>query len=73
MVSESGFPNDDVVRQAGLGFVVDSGDMRGMAQRVEDASRATWDRATAVRYIMEHHTWDTRVEVYEQLFRQHSL
>src|SRR5688572_4090818 len=73
VVSESGFPNDDVVRQAGLGFVVDSGDLAGMAQRVEDASRATWDRATAVRYMMEHHTWDRRVDVYERLFRQHSL
>ena len=73
VVSESGFPNDDVVRQAGLGFVVDSGDLAGMAQRVEDASRATWDRASAVRFIMEHHTWDTRVDVYERLFRQHSL
>ena len=45
VVSESGFPNDDVVRQAGLGFVVNSGDLVGMAQRVEEASRATWDRA----------------------------
>ena len=73
VVSESGFPNDDVVRQSGLGFVVDSGDLVGMAQRVEDTARTTWDRATAVDYIIEHHTWDTRVEVYERLFRQHSL
>ena len=73
VVSESGFPNDDVVRQSGLGFVVDSGDLPGMAQRVEDAAAATWDRAAAARYITENHTWDTRVEVYERIFRQHSL
>lgn len=73
VVSESGFPNDDVVRRAGLGYVVNSGDLAGMAERVEDASRATWDRATAVKYMIEHHTWDTRVDVYERLFRQHSL
>jgi len=73
VVSESGFPNDDVVRRSGLGYVVDSGDLAAMAQRVEDASRATWDRASTIRYMMEHHTWDKRVEVYEDLFRQHSL
>ena len=73
VVSESGFPNDDIVRQSGLGFVVESGDMPSMAQRVEDASRATWDRASAVRYIIDNHTWDTRVGVYERRFRQHSL
>ena len=73
VVSESGFPNDDVVRRAGLGFVVDSGDLLGMAQRVEEAAHATWDRATAVRYIKENHTWDTRVDVYDRLLRQHSL
>lgn len=73
VVSESGFPNDDVVRQAGLGFVVNSGDLAAMAQRVEDACRATWDRVSAVQCMIEHHTWDTRVNVYERLFRKHSL
>jgi glycosyltransferase involved in cell wall biosynthesis len=73
VVSESGFPNDDVVRDSCLGFVVDSGDLPGMAQRIEEAARATWDRATAVRYMMEHHTWDTRVDVYDRLLRQNSL
>jgi glycosyltransferase involved in cell wall biosynthesis len=73
VVSESGFPNDDVVRRAELGFVVDSGDLPAMAHRVGQAASATWDRARAVRYIMEHHSWDTRVDVYERVFRQHSL
>ncbi len=73
VVSESGFPNDDVVRRSGLGFVVESGDLDGMAQRVEEAADATWDTAPAVRYIMEHHTWDTRVDVYDRVFQQHSL
>lgn len=73
VVSESGFPNDDVVRRSGLGFVVVSGDMAAMAQRVVDASGATWDRDTAIRYVMEDHTWDARVETYDRLFREHSL
>ncbi|MDP9176688.1 MAG: glycosyltransferase [Gemmatimonadota bacterium] len=73
VVSESGFPNDDVVRRAGLGFVVDSGDMPAMARRIEEAARATWDRAAAVNYMVENHTWDTRVAMYDRLLQQHSL
>ena len=73
VVSESGFPNDDVVRRSGLGFVVESGAVDEMAQRVEEAARATWDRAPAVRYIIEHHTWDTRVAIYDRVLQQHSL
>ncbi|MEO8576946.1 MAG: glycosyltransferase, partial [Gemmatimonadales bacterium] len=73
VVSESGFPNDDVVRNSGLGFVVNNGDMVGMAQRIEEAARASWDRAPAVRYIVDHHTWDTRVDVYDRVLQQHSL
>jgi glycosyltransferase involved in cell wall biosynthesis len=71
VVSESGFPNDDVVRRAGLGFVVDSGDMHAMAQRIEEAARGEWDRDTAVSYIMENHTWDVRAGVYHRLLQQH--
>jgi glycosyltransferase involved in cell wall biosynthesis len=70
VVSESGFPNDYVVRQSGLGFVTDSGDMRAMAQRIEDALGATWDRAAAVDYIIENHTWDTRAGVYDRLLEE---
>jgi hypothetical protein len=62
-----------VVLNAGLGFVVESGDLHSMAQRIGEASRATWDREAAVRYIMEHHTWDTRVDVYDRLLQQHSM
>jgi glycosyltransferase involved in cell wall biosynthesis len=72
VVSESGFPNDDVVRRAGLGFVVDSGDMPAMAHRIEEAARGRWDRAAAVSYIIENHTWDTRAGVYDRILQQHS-
>lgn len=70
VVSESGFPNDDVVRRAGLGFVVNSGDMPGMAQRIDEAAHAPWDRVTAANYIRDNHTWDTRAGVYDRLLKQ---
>ena len=70
-VSESGFPNDHVVRESGLGFVVPSDDMDEMAARVLEAARADWDRAAAVRYILENHTWELRVRIYHDLIERH--
>lgn len=70
-VSESGFPNDHVVRDSGLGYVVRNGDMKEMARLVIDAAERRWDREGAQRYILEHHTWDRRAEVYRDVLRQH--
>ncbi len=67
VVSESGFPNDDVVRESRCGVVVESGDMRAMADAVLAAPRASWDREYATRYILDHHTWDQRAAVYDRV------
>jgi glycosyltransferase involved in cell wall biosynthesis len=70
VVSEAGFPNDNIVRESGLGVVVENGDMPAMARQIIEASRASWDRAGAVRYILAHHTWDVRAGVYDRLLRE---
>jgi hypothetical protein len=67
VVSESGFPNDDVVRQSGLGFVVPSGDMAQMAQRIREVAAAQWDRAAVQEFIRRNHTWDVRVRTYDAI------
>jgi glycosyltransferase involved in cell wall biosynthesis len=69
VVSEAGFPNDDVVRESGLGWVVPNGDLENMADRVADAAHAAWDRYAGVRYVLEHHTWDQRARVYDRILR----
>jgi hypothetical protein len=69
VVSEAGFPNDHVVRDAGLGFVVENGNLECMADRIVEAATIGWDRDSAVRYVLEHHTWDKRAEVYDRLLR----
>ncbi len=69
VVSESGFPNDDVVRQANLGFVVPSGDMILLAEKIQAALEHKWNRAHATQYILEQHTWDKRVEMYDRIIR----
>jgi hypothetical protein len=69
-VSEDGFPNDDVIRESGLGFVTPSGDMDGMAGAVIEAGERSWDREAAVRYILGHHTWDARMAIYDEVFQR---
>lgn len=71
VVSEAGFPNDHVVTESGLGFVVPSGDMSALADHVIEAARRSWDRETAVGYILANHTWDARMRTYDDLFRRH--
>lgn len=70
VVSEAGFPNDHVVREAGLGFVVENGRPDIMADRVMEAAAHDWDRDRAVRCILANHTWDRRVELHDRLLRE---
>jgi glycosyltransferase involved in cell wall biosynthesis len=67
VVSEAGFPNDHVVRESGLGIVVANGDLDAMADRVVEATAKSWDRDSARQYVLAHHTWDRRADVYNAL------
>jgi len=69
VVLEAGFPNEHVVREAGLGFVVDAGSMAALAARVVEAAHATWNRDVAVQYILDNHTWDRRARTYDRIIR----
>ncbi|MGQ0713957.1 MAG: hypothetical protein ACT4PJ_09505 [Gemmatimonadaceae bacterium] len=70
VVSEAGFPNDHIVVESGHGHVVDTGALQTIADRALEAAHATWDRDRAIRYILEHHTWEKRAEVYDRILRQ---
>jgi len=69
-VSESGFPNDHVVRDAGLGAVVANGDMDAMAECVLACAGAGGERQTAIDYILAHHTWESRMAIYDDVLRR---
>jgi glycosyltransferase involved in cell wall biosynthesis len=72
MVSEAGFPNDHVVRESGLGYVVTNGDIPAMAERIWEATQREWDRERARQYILAQHTWDRRAEAYDAVMRNHA-
>ena len=72
VVSEAGFPNDHVVMESKLGFVVPSGELETLAERIVDAAGASWDRDAAISYILANHTWDVRARIYDALLRRTS-
>jgi len=72
-VCESGFPNESLLVEAGLGYVAANGDLEGMAALIARAMDQNWERASAVRYVLERHTWDRRAAVYHALFKSLSL
>ena len=69
VVSESGFPNDDVVRDSGLGFVVENGNLDELADKALEAAKANWDRERGIQFILSRHTWDRRAAVYDSLLQ----
>lgn len=69
VVSEAGFPNDNVIVESGLGHVVENGDLETMARRIDESLHTPWDRDRAVRYILSQHTWEKRAEIYDRLLR----
>jgi len=71
VVSESGFPNDNVVKKAKLGFVTENGNIELMAQNILKAAKQEWDKNHSVNYILRNHTWDKRVKAYDKILREH--
>jgi hypothetical protein len=69
-VVESGFPNQNLVRECELGFIAENGNMERMADLAVEACRRDWNRDSAIDHIRKHHTWDQRVEVYDRLLRK---
>ncbi len=69
VICESGFPNENVIEEAGLGFVVENGNLDLMAEKIEEAVRSNWDKQHAIQYILSSHTWEKRAEKYHDLFK----
>lgn len=72
VVSEAGFPNDNVVRRSKLGFVVESENMKLMSKKIKQAAYKKWDKKIrmGINYVIKNHTWDKRVEIYDKLIRK---
>jgi glycosyltransferase involved in cell wall biosynthesis len=72
VVSESPVPNNHLIESTAHGFVAPYADDDAMAEMVDEATRRSWDRDAAGRYLVAHHTWDHRVRIYDELLRRES-
>jgi glycosyltransferase involved in cell wall biosynthesis len=69
-VCESGFPNEGLVVEAGIGSVVSNDDMEGAAEALAAAVTTAWDRDAARDFVLANHTWDARARIYDRLIRR---
>jgi glycosyltransferase involved in cell wall biosynthesis len=69
VVAEAPIPNCDVIRESGLGAIVDYQDSAAMVDAIADAAHREWDRAGAIRYVLARHTWDERAATYDRVIR----
>lgn len=70
VVTESGFPNDYLVKETELGYVTESEDLPLMAKKIANAVGRTWNSERAMAYILARHTWDQRVKTYEKIIQR---
>ncbi len=69
VVSESSVPNNHIIEEAALGLVADYGDAQMIAEMIETAAHKKWNRASAVDYILNNHTWDHRAQIYDRVIK----
>lgn len=73
VVSEAGLPNNNLIEESKLGFIVENGNFELMAQKVEEAAHMDWNREYAINYILNNHTWDKRAEIYDKIIKDHGF
>lgn len=70
IVSEDGIPNNKLIKESKLGFVIENDNLELMAQKIEEAAYKDWDRDYAINYILNNHTWDKRAEIYDKIIKE---
>jgi glycosyltransferase involved in cell wall biosynthesis len=73
VVSEDGLPNNNLIKESNLGFVVENGNFELMAQKIEEAAHKDWNHEYAINYILNNHTWDKRAEIYDKIINNDGL
>lgn len=70
VVSEDPITNNYLIKESNLGFISDYADNHMMAEMIEEAIYKKWQKEEAITYILNNHTWDKRVQIYDSLIRK---
>lgn len=70
VIAESGFPNENIINESALGFIVENGNLQLMAEKIKEAVERDWNRQYAIDYILNNYTWDKRAEIYDRIIRK---
>lgn len=70
VISESPVPNNDLILDSGCGYIAGFGDDNLIADLTAKAINRKWDKPSVVRYILNNHTWDKRIEVYKSIIEK---
>jgi hypothetical protein len=68
-VSESGFPNDHLIRDTGHGCLVEPGRIDLIVDALQRMTGGGPNREGAIEHILRHHTWTRRAETYDRILR----
>jgi len=70
VVSESPVPNNNLIKEAKLGFIAPYNDTVKMIELIELAVKKKWQKKLAVDYMLKNHTWDQRVQIYDKIIEK---
>ena len=69
VVSEAPVPNNFLIDATGMGYVADYSDDRMLVDMVQSAIDREWPRREGIQYVVKHHSWEQRVETYDEVIR----
>jgi len=72
-VSERPIPNNWLIDETQLGYIVNYNNEALMAEKIEEALKKSWDKEEAIRYMLNHHTWEHRAQKYYRLIQEETL
>lgn len=70
VVSESPVPNNYLIKETKLGMIIPFDNNAKMADAIEKVVNKKWDKNYAIKYMVKNHTWDKRVEIYDQIIKK---
>lgn len=71
VVSESPIPNNYLINEANLGYIAPYNQPVEMAKLIEKALSKKWDKENAIKYMIENHTWEKRVQIYDGVIKNY--